>query len=139
MLATSLVVGGVAGCSSGKLREAEGARQSAQAAFEEGLESLEEGNYQIAEPLLQQAMAGELSADLFIESGIALATCLAKLERSDDAIDAIERIREGLPSDAHYHMERAYVFEAAGKKKEAKSEIAAAKKIDPRIRFDRNR
>ena len=123
------------GCNSSRPID-EKTAESAQAAFDEGLAQVEAGNHKEAVASFDQALTpgGGLSADLYSTARIERAKCLARVGRYEDAHADLEVASQGSVNLAIVHACRSFVFKCEGKDAEASKEMAAAKKIDRRVK-----
>lgn len=114
------------------------ARQAAQASLDEGSKLFESGDYAAAEKALAAAMSGPLRADTFVQAGRYRAQSLAYLGNKDQAFAVLDEIRQGLASDAEYHVQRGLVYRAIDDERSARAEFADARKIDRTIKIPAN-
>lgn len=125
----------LSGCGSSKTIAPESAA-SAQAAYDEALSKIEAEDYESAVASLDSALTpgGGLPADIYTTARIERAKCLARLERFEEAHLDVEVASQGTVSEAVVRAVRAFVYKCEGKDAEAGKEMAAAKKIDRRIK-----
>ncbi len=132
-----VIFAGVVGC------DGQGAvvedRQSAQRAFDEAVALYDEGQLGQAEPLFRQALEGELQQDLMVVAGVNHSKCLTELEKYPEALEAIERVREGLSGEDQYHLLRCEVYLAQGDQAGAKAEFEEAKKLNRQVKMPKKK
>lgn len=124
----------LAGCGSKAIDEQTAA--SAQAAFDQALVEVESGNHESAIAFFDQSLTpgSGLPTDLYTTARIERAKCLARVGRYEDAHADLEVASQGAVNQAVIHACRSFVFKSEGKQAEADKEMAAAKKIDRRVK-----
>ncbi len=121
------------GCGSKPLDETVAADSAA--AYQQAMEAYDAEEYAASSDLLDAALADAgLPPDIYVDALIKRAICRARTERYDEALTDLQEAEQGPINLAVVHATRSYVFRKQGKKAESRSELAAAKKIDRRIR-----
>jgi Flp pilus assembly protein TadD len=134
-MAVLICIPALLGCGPSKTIAPETAA-SAQASYDEAMAQIETKEYESAVAALDLALTpgGGLPADIYTNARIERAKCLARLERFDEAHADLEVASQGTISEAVVRAVRAFVYKCEGKDAEASKEMAAAKKIDRRIK-----
>lgn len=110
-------------------------RATAQESYDAAIISMEAKDYANASANFTLARSGSgLPIDLYTQSGFAHAQCLTELELYEDALAALDSVREGAEEE-DILIARAKIFVAQNDMQAAKAEYAAAKALNPRLKI----
>lgn len=109
---------------------------SAQLSYDKAIENVQAKDYEAAAKAFERALTpgAGLSPDLYTGARLERAKCYARLGRFEEAHVDLDVAAEGSVNLAVVHAARSFVFKQEGKDAEASKEMAAAKKIDRRVK-----
>lgn len=109
--------------------------QSAEAAFGEGLQAVQKGDYSTARDRFTVAIeGGPLHVDSYVEAHIQRAICQGKLREFAAGHADLDKVVAGAADLSPIHIVRAFLFRQEGRANEAKAELLKARKLNPQIK-----
>lgn len=108
-------------------------RADAESALESATQALAKKDFAAAEIALTKAIdAGNLDPDRFAECYRQRAICRARNGKYQEALADLDAIKSAAPNMEEYHLARSFVLGKQGNSKLARSELAKARKLNPR-------
>lgn len=124
---------GITGCSSGDAGNPE-LRRSAEESQQQGIELVEQGDYQGAYDELSTAITGGLNADLYSEALVYHAVAATHLGKFEEAQKNFETLEQGATNLDEVFAAQSFFHLKQGNQSEAKKYWNQARRINPRVK-----